>query len=91
MTSRMNWNRVGSMQRQGVEDAKGKTPLVGQPEKIPRRRLSKVELREQAETAFRSWREGRSSMKYPWLVAIAILSSVGAADSADAMTYKDIA
>jgi len=30
-------------------------------------------------------------MKYPWLVAIAILSSVGAADSADAMTYKDIA
>jgi hypothetical protein len=30
-------------------------------------------------------------MKYPWLVAIAILPSVGAADSADAMTYKDIA
>ena len=30
-------------------------------------------------------------MKHPWLVAIAILPSVGAADSADAMTYKDIA
>jgi len=30
-------------------------------------------------------------MKYPWLVAIAILPSVDAADSADAMTYKDIA
>ena len=30
-------------------------------------------------------------MKYPWLVAIAILPSVGAAVSADAMTYKDIA
>jgi hypothetical protein len=31
-------------------------PLVAQ--KIQRRRLSKVELREQAEAAFRSWREG---------------------------------
>ena len=30
-------------------------------------------------------------MKYPWLVAIAILPWVGAADIADAMTYKDIA
>src|SRR5262252_1230426 len=30
-------------------------------------------------------------MKYPWLVAIAILPLVGAADIADAMTYKDIA
>jgi hypothetical protein len=30
-------------------------------------------------------------MKYPWLVAIAILLLVGAADIADAMTYKDIA
>jgi hypothetical protein len=27
-------------------------------------------------------------MKYPWLVAIAILPSVGAADSADAMTVN---
>jgi hypothetical protein len=30
-------------------------------------------------------------MKNPWLVAIAILPSVGAADIAHAMTYKDIA
>jgi hypothetical protein len=39
------------MQRLGVEDIKGKTPLGGQPPKI-RRRLSKAELREQAEAAF---------------------------------------
>jgi hypothetical protein len=30
-------------------------------------------------------------VKYPWLVAIAILPLVGAADIADATTYKDIA
>jgi hypothetical protein len=30
-------------------------------------------------------------MKYAWLAAIAILLSAGAADIADAMTYKDIA
>src|SRR5437762_6496183 len=30
-------------------------------------------------------------MKYPWLVAIAMLPSVGAADTADAKTYQDIA
>jgi len=30
-------------------------------------------------------------MKYLWLAAIAILPSVGAADTANAMTYKDIA
>jgi hypothetical protein len=35
------------MQRQGVEDIKGKTPLGGQPPNI-RRKLSKAELREQA-------------------------------------------
>jgi len=61
MSNRMNWNRIGSrdrMQRQGVEDAKGKTPPVGQPQKIQRRRPSKAELRQQAESAFRSWREG---------------------------------
>jgi len=61
MANRMNWKRIGSldrMQRQGVEDAKSKVPLVGQPQKIHRRRLSKADLREQAEAAFRSWREG---------------------------------
>ena len=30
-------------------------------------------------------------MKYPWLAAIAVLLSAGAAKIADAMTYKDIA
>jgi hypothetical protein len=30
-------------------------------------------------------------MKYAWLAAIAILASLGAADTADAMTYQDIA
>jgi hypothetical protein len=30
-------------------------------------------------------------MKYPWPAAIAILLSAGAANIADAMTYKDIA
>ena len=54
MTGRVNWTRISSrnrMQRLGVEDIKGKTPLGGQPPKI-RRRLSKAELREQAEAAF---------------------------------------
>ena len=49
----MNWLRIGRrdrMRRQGVEDIKGKTPLVvDQPPKQPRRKLSKAELREQAE------------------------------------------
>jgi hypothetical protein len=59
----MNSKRIGShdrMQRQGVEDVKGKTPPVGQRQKI-RRRLSKAELREQAEAAFRAWRAGQTS------------------------------
>jgi len=61
MSKRMNWNRISNrdrMQRQGVEDAKGETPLVGQPQKFQRRRPNKAELRQQAEAAFRSWREG---------------------------------
>ena len=50
MTGRVNRARLSScnrMQRQGVEDIKGKTPLGGQPPKI-RRRLNKAKLREQA-------------------------------------------
>jgi hypothetical protein len=46
------------MQRQGVEDVKGKTPLGGRP---PRRKLSKAELREQATAAFLAWREGQKA------------------------------
>ena len=58
MTGRMNWSRMSShdrMQRQGVEDIKGKTPLAGQPPKI-RLKLSKAELRQQAAAAFLAWR-----------------------------------
>jgi hypothetical protein len=50
------------MRRQGVEDVKGGTPIVAPPvNKKPRRRLTKAELREQAEAAVLAWREGRIS------------------------------
>jgi hypothetical protein len=48
------------MRRQGVEDVKGKTPLVGQPPKV-RRKLSKAELREQADAAFLAWRSAQTA------------------------------
>jgi hypothetical protein len=48
------------MRRQGVEDRKDKAPVT-EPAKKPRRKLSKAELREQAEAAFRAWREGQTS------------------------------
>ena len=64
MAGRVNWSRISSrdrMRRQGVEDVKGKTPLaLTQPPKQPRRKLSKAELREQAEAAFLAWREGQT-------------------------------
>jgi hypothetical protein len=59
----MNWSHIDSrsrMHRQGVEDVKGKTPLVDQPPKI-HRKLSKVELREQAAAAFLAWRAGQTA------------------------------
>jgi hypothetical protein len=63
--ARRNWSRTSSrdhMHRQGVEDIKGKTPLVvDQPPKKPRRRVSKAELREQAEAAFLAWRAGQTA------------------------------
>jgi len=62
MTGRVNWARLSSrnrMRRQGVEDIKGKTPLV--PPKQPRRKQSKAELREQAAAAFLAWREGQTA------------------------------
>jgi hypothetical protein len=49
------------MRRQGVEDVKGKMPLVAEPSKQPRRKLSKAELREQAEAALLAWRTGQTS------------------------------
>ena len=59
----VNWSRKATrdrMRRQGVEDIKGKMPLVGQPAKQPRRKLSKAELREQAAAAFLAWRAGQT-------------------------------
>ena len=65
MTGRVNWTRISNrnrMQRQGVEDIKGKMPLVlDRPPKQPRRKLSKAELREQAAAAFLAWREGQKA------------------------------
>ena len=65
MTGRVNRARLSScnrMQRQGVEDIKGKTPLVlDRSPKQPRRKLSKAELREQAAAAFLAWREGQKA------------------------------
>ena len=63
MAGHVNWARLSSrkrMQRQGVEDIKGKTPPGGQPPNI-RRKLSKAELREQAAAAFLAWREGQTA------------------------------
>jgi hypothetical protein len=61
----MNWSHVDSrdrMHRQGVEDIKGKTPLVlVQPPIQPRRKLSKAELREQTAAAFLAWRKGQTA------------------------------
>jgi len=60
----VNWSRIASrnrMRRQGVEDVKGGTPVITEPAKTPRRKLSKAELREQAAAAFLAWREGQTS------------------------------
>jgi len=48
------------MRRQGVEDVKGKMPAGDQPPKA-RRKISKAELREQAEAAFLAWGERQTS------------------------------
>ena len=59
MAGRVNWSRISSrdrMRRQGVEDVKGKMPLVVKPPKQPRRKPSKAELREEAAAAFLAWR-----------------------------------
>jgi hypothetical protein len=61
MTGRFNWTQKSNRdraRRQGVEDVKGKSPVVAA---LVRRRLSKTELREQAEAAFRTWREGQTA------------------------------
>ena len=66
MTGRVKRSRISSrdgMLRQGVEDIKGKMPLVVQFPKLPRRKLSKSELREQAAAAFLAWRKGTDIKK----------------------------
>ncbi len=63
MSGRVNWSQISSrnrMRRQGIEDVKGKTPIVV-PGSKPRRRLRKAELREQAEAALLVWREGQTT------------------------------
>jgi hypothetical protein len=55
---RVNWSRVSNrerMRKQGVEDRRGTTPPAAPAAKV-RRKLSKAELREQAEAAFLTWR-----------------------------------
>jgi hypothetical protein len=61
-----HWMRVHSIvgellpyDGQGVEDIKGKTPVVGTAPKI-RLKLSKAELRQQAAAAFLAWRSDQS-------------------------------
>ena len=50
------------MRGRGVEDVKGGTPIVAPVvNKQPRRRLSKAELREQAEAALLAGRAGQTS------------------------------
>jgi hypothetical protein len=60
----MNWSRIATrdrMRRQGVEDIKGKMPLVSESPKQPSRKLSKGELRQQTAAAFLAWRSGHMS------------------------------
>ena len=64
MGGRVNWSRMKQrslMRRRGIEDIKGTMPLVAEPPKKPRRKLSKAELREQAAAAFLAWRAGQTS------------------------------
>lgn len=63
MSGPVNWSRQNNrdrMHRRVVEDVKGKIPSGGEPLKQPRRKVSKTELREQAEAAFLAWRSGQT-------------------------------
>jgi len=51
------------MRRHGVEDIKGKVPLVSEPPKQPSRKVTKGELRQQTAAAFLAWRAGQTSKK----------------------------
>ena len=64
LMGRMNWSRIATrdrMRRHGVEDIKGKMPVVSEPPKQPPRKLSKAELRQKTAAAFLAWREGQTS------------------------------
>jgi len=50
------------MRRQGIEDVKGKTPML-EPSEKPRRKISKADLREQAEAALLAWRQKAQTVK----------------------------
>jgi len=59
----LNWKRISNrdcMRRQGVEDVKGKAPVL-EPSEKPRHKVSKAELRGQAAAAFLAWRAGQTS------------------------------
>ena len=61
---RMNWSRIATrerMRRYGVEDINGAIPVIIEPPKQPRRKLSKAELRQQTAAAFLAWRAGQKS------------------------------
>jgi len=70
---RMNWSRIATrdrMRRQGVEDIKGKMPLVSEPPKKvseppkqPSRKLSKGKLRQQTAAAFLTAFSKREALK----------------------------
>ena len=54
--------REAPMPTEGLRTGAGKTaPVPDQPPKQRRRKLSKAELREQAEAAFLAWREGQKA------------------------------
>jgi hypothetical protein len=61
----VNWSQISNrkrMHRQGIEDIKGKTPLVrDRPPKQRRSKLSKAELREHAAAAFLAWLERQTA------------------------------
>src|SRR6516165_6774986 len=72
LMGRMNWSRIATrdrMRRHGVEDIKGKMPLVSEPPKQPLseppkqpcRKLSNGELRQRTAAAFLAWRAGQTS------------------------------
>jgi len=86
----VNWSQISNrnrMRRQGVEDIKGKTPLVrDRPPKQRRSKLSKAELREQAAAAFLAWRHPNTSDAFAPRLLPAATSPAAAAATTTATT-----